>query len=63
MKGWITLTHYMSGEKIHLKVDKVIGVRERPTANLLLIQGSPATYIKESIEELDALIKIGEEER
>lgn len=62
MKGWITLTHYFSQNKLHIQVSNVIGFKEAEKANLLMIKAGKDMYVSESMEEIFTLIKMGEEE-
>lgn len=61
MKGWVTLTHHVSQEKIHIQTRNIIGIRECQKANLLLLKGANGMYVTESMEEVFVLIKLGEE--
>lgn len=62
MKGWITLTHHVSGEKLHIQTRNIIGIRECAKANLILLKGANGMYISESAEAFFQLLKLEEEE-
>jgi len=62
MKGWVTFTHHVSQEKLHIQIKNISGIREAQKANLLLMKGTNGMYISESVDQIFELIRLGEEE-
>jgi hypothetical protein len=60
MNGWITLTHFMSGDKIHFQVVNITTIRESQRAVVIITLDGKGTYVVESVEQIAGLMSVSE---
>jgi len=56
MNGWITLTHFMSGDKIHFQVVNITTIRESKKATVIITMDGKGTYVTEDINTINYLM-------
>jgi hypothetical protein len=58
MNGWITLTHFMSGDKIHFQVVNITTIRESAKAVVVITMDGKGTYVSESMQDIAYLMGV-----